>query len=128
MDRQLAELKRTFGETVRSLRVRAGLSISKLADLAGGVDPSHVNRIELGESLPSLPLAARLSMAMNVPLARLFKYTKARRVGSLDFRLQEQLRHLLCSRTSAEKADLLMVLKAIAAPGYIRALRRVMRR
>lgn len=75
VQRILRDLFASFAEDLRRQRLDAGLSIRALA-IAGGVDPSHLARIELGVARPSPETMARLSLALGSDLvARMYPNT-----------------------------------------------------
>lgn len=59
-----------FGNRVRAIRQRKGISQEKLAELAG-VHRTFVSSVERGERNISLMNIARLAKALEVPLAKL---------------------------------------------------------
>jgi transcriptional regulator with XRE-family HTH domain len=63
-------LRRAFGETVRRLRIEAGLSQEKLADKAR-VSRNFEGSVERGESSLSLDVADRFAKALRLTLAQL---------------------------------------------------------
>jgi transcriptional regulator with XRE-family HTH domain len=63
-------LRRAFGETVRRLRIEAGLSQEKLADKAR-VSRNFEGSVERGESSLSLDVADRFARALKLTLAQL---------------------------------------------------------
>jgi transcriptional regulator with XRE-family HTH domain len=63
-------LRRSFGETVRRLRIDAGLSQEKLADKAR-VSRNFEGSVERGESSLSLDVADRFARALKLTLAQL---------------------------------------------------------
>lgn len=65
-------------ETIRVLRLRAGLSQTLLAQLAGTTQ-SHIARIESGATDPHTDTIERLAEALGVDEARLFGAVRAQR-------------------------------------------------
>lgn len=63
-------LRREFGDTVRRLRIEAGLSQEKLADKAR-VSRNFEGSVERGESSLSLDVADRFARALKMTLAQL---------------------------------------------------------
>src|SRR5438105_344482 len=80
-------LRRAFGETVRRLRIDAGLSQEKLADKAR-VSRNFEGSVERGESSLSLDVADRFARALKLTLAQLLAEAERARVdgGSPDAR------------------------------------------
>lgn len=68
--RPMATLKKTFGQSVRRLRIEAGLSQEKLAHRAR-VSRNFQGSVERGESSLSLEAAERLARALGVRLSQL---------------------------------------------------------
>jgi transcriptional regulator with XRE-family HTH domain len=66
------ELPRVFGEVVRDLRHRHGISQENLA-AAAGVDRAYMGGIERGIRNPSLTTIARVARGLGMPLTEVFK-------------------------------------------------------
>lgn len=66
------ELPRRFGEVVRELRRRQGLSQEHLA-AAAGIDRAYMGGIERGLRNPSLTTIARVARGLNMPLHKVFE-------------------------------------------------------
>ncbi len=64
------DLLKRFGDRLRSVRLRKGISQEKLAELAG-VHRTFVSSVERGERNISLLNIARLAKALEIPLAKL---------------------------------------------------------
>lgn len=67
------DLPKRLGNRVRELRVRAGLTQSRLADR---VDISHefMSRLERGIKAPSLETAKKIADALGISVAELFDF------------------------------------------------------
>src|SRR5947209_13239880 len=63
-----------FGERLRQLRLSQGMSQAELAGLAE-VTTNYVSRLEGGGAAPGIDLAARLAVALGVPVADLLPTT-----------------------------------------------------
>ena len=61
-----------FGAAVRKYRNRTGLSQEAFADLVG-IHRTYVSSIELGKVQVSIAVAHRLSVALGVPLSKLWQ-------------------------------------------------------
>ncbi len=77
LHRRLSKLKklethRAFGARVRLLRLKAGLSQEKLADICG-LDRTYVGGIERGERNPSLKIILGVATALRVQPSVLFE-------------------------------------------------------
>lgn len=64
--------RRAIGARIRDIRLHAGLTQERLAELAG-LDRQAVNRIEQGHQSPILDNLLRLADALGVPLADLVR-------------------------------------------------------
>jgi len=64
------DLLQRFGDRLRSIRLRKGISQEKLAEIAG-VHRTFVSSVERGERNISLQNIARLAKALEVTMARL---------------------------------------------------------
>lgn len=58
---------------VDKVRIEKGVSIRELAARAK-ISKSHVQRIEAGETMPSLEVMCRIARALDVPITELFSY------------------------------------------------------
>ncbi len=58
---------------VDRVRIQKGVSIRELAQRAG-IAKSHVQRIEAGETMPSLEVMCRIAKALDVPITDLFSF------------------------------------------------------
>lgn len=73
IDRGLIKIQKTFGERVRELRVKKGLSQFDLASLCN-YEKSTISRIENGRTNITLKTAYQLSNALEMDLIELFKF------------------------------------------------------
>lgn len=64
-----------FGETIRSERLKKGLSQEELASKAG-VHRTYIGMIERGEKNITLTNIKKISVGLNIPLEQLFKNLK----------------------------------------------------
>jgi transcriptional regulator with XRE-family HTH domain len=67
-----------FGEVVREVRNRRGLSQEKLAELAD-LDRTFVSMIERGKRHPTLETAKSLAKALGVPLSTMIASAERRK-------------------------------------------------
>lgn len=65
------DIQKIFGENSRRIRIKSGLSQSKLANKMG-FSPVYINRIEKGEENVSLKNIWRISNGLNAPISVLF--------------------------------------------------------
>lgn len=69
----MATITQKFGEKIKQLRKKQGLTQEKLAELAK-MDYSYLNLIESGKKNPSLKRIAKLARVLKTPLPELFKF------------------------------------------------------
>jgi len=102
-DRESGQINKTFGEIVRHLRHKAGMTIEELA-LASKVSRAMLSSVERGEKSPTLSVLTGIASGLNVTLSRLMAEGTSSSVASvirrqhrLIFRDQETgiERHLL---------------------------------
>jgi transcriptional regulator with XRE-family HTH domain len=63
-----------IGQRIREIRSKKGLSVRKLAQLAG-ISPSMMSHIELGKGAPSVKTIYALVSALDIPLSEIFGTT-----------------------------------------------------
>ncbi|MBE7467777.1 MAG: helix-turn-helix transcriptional regulator [Anaerolineales bacterium] len=61
----------TFGEKLRTLREKQGISLRQLASMLAINSHSFISEIETGKKKPSLELVIKVSDLFNVPLEQL---------------------------------------------------------
>jgi transcriptional regulator with XRE-family HTH domain len=76
-----AELERYLGNTIRDIRQKHGLTIADVATLAG-ISRGMLSKIENAQTATSLETLSRLSHALGVTLATLFRSYDVRAEGS----------------------------------------------
>ena len=69
------ELLIAFGKRVRELRTAKGLSMEKLAELAG-IEYSQVSRIEFGQINTTISTAHVVAQGLGVGIGELFTFDK----------------------------------------------------
>ena len=60
-----------FGEKVRQIRKERGLSQEELARMIGGSSKSMISKIESGQRMTPIPVAARIAAALGVSVSDL---------------------------------------------------------
>jgi len=84
-----ASLRKSFGEQVRRLRTRRGLTQQQLAERSG-LHETHISRIERGQREPRLTTIFALARGMGSEVAELFEET-ARGLAVVEGRQFEEL-------------------------------------
>jgi transcriptional regulator with XRE-family HTH domain len=65
----------SFGQRLRTLRSKTGLSQEAFADMCG-LDRTYISGIERGRRNPSLRNLAKIARALNLSISELFKGVK----------------------------------------------------
>lgn len=68
----LMDLKKDFGQRLKELRNKKGITQYQLAELVG-IDPKHMSHIETGRSFPKADLIEKFAEALNVNYTKLFR-------------------------------------------------------
>ncbi len=66
------DLKKDFGQRLKELRNKKGITQYQLAELVG-IDPKHMSHIETGRSFPKADLIEKFAEALNVDYTKLFR-------------------------------------------------------
>ena len=69
---QMEQIEKKFGETVRALREKQGLSQEAFA-IEAGIHRTYVSSIELGKVQVSIRIADQLAEALGVPLSTIWR-------------------------------------------------------
>jgi transcriptional regulator with XRE-family HTH domain len=70
--RRVAVEAEVFGKRLRQLRLDAGWTQEKLAEVAG-ITTTYTSDLERGTKVPSLTIVLRLSRAFKIPIAELLR-------------------------------------------------------
>jgi transcriptional regulator with XRE-family HTH domain len=89
LERQSSHINKTFGEIVRHLRHKAGMTIEELA-LASKVSRAMLSSVERGEKSPTLSVLTGIATGLNVTLSRLMAEGTSSSVASV-IRHQERM-------------------------------------
>ncbi len=65
--------KELLGARIKELRKAKGLSQKELAEHIG-IEPQHMNRLEVGRSYPTFDRLERIAAILNVPLQDFFEF------------------------------------------------------
>ena len=90
----------TIGESIKSCRLREGMTIRALARMTS-VSPTHICDIEWGRRMPSVALLHRISRALECPMEDLagydFRPTSEQlvRLGTMDYQWSLALAFLM---------------------------------
>lgn len=115
------------GAKIRTLRKRAGLTISQLAEMAG-IDGGFLNYIENGKKSPSLGTISKISRSLNVPASSLFAEVEHEKSTDSGLKLDSQLRAVLSGKTKEQKEKVLAILKALKDPETLSAVYKILKR
>lgn len=62
-----------FGEKLRTLRIKHGMTVRELAHALGYTAHSHVGEVETGRQKPSIEFALKVSRLFNITMDQLTK-------------------------------------------------------
>jgi transcriptional regulator with XRE-family HTH domain len=86
-ERESSHINKTFGEIVRQLRHKAGMTIEELA-MASKVSRAMLSSVERGEKSPTLSVLTGIASGLNVTLSRLMEEGTSSSVASIIRRHQ----------------------------------------
>jgi transcriptional regulator with XRE-family HTH domain len=86
-EREASHINKTFGEIVRQLRHKAGMTIEELA-MASKVSRAMLSSVERGEKSPTLSVLTGIASGLNVTLSRLMEEGTSSSVESVIRRHQ----------------------------------------
>ena len=66
------DIQKSFGSTIRKLRISKGISQETFADLCN-LHRTYISDIELGKRTVSLENIERIALALQVPITKLFE-------------------------------------------------------
>lgn len=85
--------KELLGARIKELRKARELSQKELAELIG-IEPQHMNRLEVGKSYPSLDRLERIAKVLNVPLRDFFDFMHLQGAEQRLFAIVEMVKGL----------------------------------
>ena len=106
----MSDIAKILGQRIRNYRTAKGLSQEKLSELAG-CHPTYIGQLERGEKNVSVENIEKLSIALNVPLSRLFEKLGAEEGEERSIPLE--CYELIASKTKAEQEQILRILVEI---------------
>ena len=68
----MSEIAKILGQRIRNHRIQQGLSQEKLAELSG-CHPTYIGQLERAEKNATVESIAKISIALNVPMSKLFE-------------------------------------------------------
>lgn len=77
----MEKIEKLFGNAVRNLRQKKGVSQEDLADIAG-IHRTYVSSIELGKVQVSIAVAQKLADALGIPLSQIWRQIERKRRGA----------------------------------------------
>lgn len=91
------DIQKIFGENLRRIRIKSGLSQSELSSKTG-FSPVYINRIEKGEENASLKNIWKISNILNIPVSTLFSSFQNTQYKAIIFDLHYTILRLSPSR------------------------------
>ena len=104
------DLRKSFGDRIRSLRTTAGLSQEELAEKSG-LHPTYIGGIERGERNPSLESIAKFAQAFGISIDTLFDVPSLGAEPGEDLSIEAQIVKLINPLHPKEKKLILEIVK-----------------
>jgi transcriptional regulator with XRE-family HTH domain len=114
----------SLAETIRSARLERGLTKNAVAESVG-VSPAYWDKIEKGESIPTVDVAARIKKVMELPAEIFFQSSEALTSGEMDRALETQAKQLMGTRYNDDSIIDIKKLKYREKKVVLRFLKRV---
>ncbi|MGM9599437.1 MAG: helix-turn-helix domain-containing protein [Faecousia sp.] len=101
----MSEISTIIGQRIKNYRLQLGLSQEKVAELSG-CHPTYIGQVERGEKNATLESVEKISVALGVPLSKLFdKY-----VASANDDIPSKCYELLLSKSKKEQEQIYRIL------------------
>lgn len=106
----MGNIAKIIGQRIRNYRTELGLSQEKLVDIAG-CHATYIGQLERGEKNATIESIERISIALKIPLSKLFENLG----GNKDYSRNIPLKcyELLSSKSISEQAQLYRILMEI---------------
>lgn len=104
----MSEIAKIIGQRIRNYRTEKGLSQEKLAEMAG-CHPTYIGQVERGEKNATLESVEKITLAMGVPLSKLFEKIGEDSADSIPMKCYE----LIASKSDREQKHLYKILTEI---------------
>lgn len=82
----MSAIAKAIGQRIRNYRTKQGLSQEKLAELSG-CHPTYIGQLERGEKNATIESIEKISVALNIPLSKLFEKLGGKESESIDIPL-----------------------------------------
>ena len=96
--------RRSLGERIRELRLGAGMSLRRLAELVEK-SPPFISDVELGRRFPSEPVLKAIAAALDVDFEELKRYDARESMSKLKDLARRDADWSFALRTAAEEAS-----------------------
>ena len=103
----MSEIAKSIGQRIRNYRTSQGLSQEKLAELSG-CHPTYIGQLERGEKNATIESIEKISLALNIPLSKLFEKLEGQKSNSRNIPLA--CYELLSAKTKEEQEHLYRIL------------------
>ena len=106
----MSEIAKILGQRIRNHRIQQGLSQEKLAELSG-CHPTYIGQIERGEKNATVESIAKISLALDVPMSKLFENlgSQAENENDVPLRCYE----LITSKSKSEQECIYRILQEL---------------
>lgn len=106
----MGNIAKIIGQRIRNYRTELGLSQEKLADIAG-CHATYIGQLERGEKNATIESIERISIALRIPLSKLFENLGGH--GDYSRNIPLKCYELLSSKSISEQAQLYRILLEI---------------
>ena len=103
----MSDIAKILGQRIRNYRTAKGLSQEKLAELSG-CHHTYIGQIERAEKNVSVESIEKISIALNVPLSKLFEKLGAEESATASIPLE--CYEFVLSKSKAEQEQILRIL------------------
>lgn len=103
----MSDIAKSIGQRIRNYRIQQGLSQEKLAEFSG-CHPTYIGQLERGEKNATIESIEKISLALDIPLSKLFEKLGGHDNITRDIPLE--CYELLSAKTTEEQARLYQIL------------------
>lgn len=108
----MSDIAKSIGIRIRNYRNQLGISQDKLAELSG-CHPTYIGQIERGEKNATIESIAKIALALNISLSRLFE--KIEDISSNKRNIPLACYDLISSKTEKEQEQIFKILVELEA-------------
>lgn len=103
----MSDIAKSIGQRIRNYRIQQGLSQEKLAEFSG-CHPTYIGQLERGEKNATIESIEKISLALGIPLSKLFEKLGSHDNSTRDIPLE--CYEFLSAKTTEEQEHLYQIL------------------